>query len=114
MEITVEGYFNRIDPRKNIRIINMEDEFKTKLENCEKNMGFKDDFLSPILPNGIKIKHDKQALVYDIDNKPTSTSMLIGQKVKAVVKVKKYRFCIPKSENYLIGWNVKLVKMNAI
>lgn len=114
MEINVEGYFKRIDQYKNIRLINLESDSMEKLKNCNKNLNLDEEAKNPILPNGLVIKHNNRSLVYDIDGKPAPTDTLIGQKVRALVKVRKYRFKPPKKRNFIIGWSVKLTKMNAI
>lgn len=116
MEISVEGYFKRIDERKNIRLINIEEESKVKLKNAEKNIKFPPRFISPILPNGLKIKHNVRSLVYDINGIPTSTKTLIGQKVKVRIKVKKFGFYKnPKSKDeFITGWNAQLLKMQVV
>jgi len=112
MEVNAEGYFKRID--KNIRLVNLEAKSMEKLKNCGKNLRLGENAKTPILPNGLVIKHDTRALVYDIDGKPTSTGMLIGQKVKVSLKIRKYKFKPSKKDDFIVGWTVKLLKMNAI
>jgi hypothetical protein len=116
-----------VDKFKRILLVNLEEESKTKLKNCERNMlthkhtdsqaylrvGESESHCkSPLLPNGLLLKHDLRSLVYDVDKVPASTLQLIGQKVSVRAKVKKYRF--KKSGEVIVGWSLKLIEMRAV
>ena len=109
MEINVVGYFKRFDKNNSIILVNLEVESVEKLGNCVKG-----DFKSPVLPNGLVIKHDLKSLVYDIDGKPVSTDMLMGQKVCVKIRLKKYRFRPINQDDFIVGCCAKLMKMNAV
>jgi hypothetical protein len=111
MEVCAIGYFKKVDKFKRILLVNLEEESKTKLKNCERNMRMS-HCKSPLLPNGLLLKHDLRSLVYDVDKVPASTLQLIGQKVSVRAKVKKYRF--KKSGEVVIGWSLKLIEMRAV
>jgi hypothetical protein len=111
MEVYAEGYFKKIDNFNRIVLVNLEYDSMEKLKKVEINLRMNNP-KSPILPNGIVLKHDLCAKTYDIDGIPTSTPMLIGQKVSVRAIVKKYRF--PNKGNVVIGWSLKLLEMKAI
>ena len=119
MEVCAIGYFKKVDKFKRIVLVNLEEESKTKLKNCERNMlthkhtcESESHCKSPLLPNGLLLKHDLRSLVYDVDKVPASTLQLIGQKVSVRAKVKKYRF--KKSGEVIVGWSLKLIEMRAV
>ena len=111
MEVYAEGYFKKIDKFKRIVLVNLEPEYMEKLKKVENSLRM-DNPRSPILPNGLVLKHDLCSLVYDVDGIPTSTLMLIGQKVSIRATVKQYRF--PNKGNFVIGWSLKLTEMRAV
>ncbi|MHC4835677.1 MAG: hypothetical protein ACYTCN_06940 [Planctomycetota bacterium] len=115
MEVCAIGYFKKVDKFKRIVLVNLEEESKTKLKNCERNLRVGESeshCKSPLLPNGLLLKHDLRSLVYDVDKVPASTLQLIGQKVSVRAKVKKYRF--KKSGEVIVGWSLKLIEMRAV
>ena len=111
MEVCAEGYFKKIDKYNRIILVNLEQTSIEKLKNIDlslKSINGK----SPILPNGVMLKHDLGLKTYDIEGIPTSTLMLIGQKVHIRAKSKTYRFS--NKGNMLVGWSLKLLEMKAI
>ena len=108
MEVCAIGYFKAVDKFKRIVLVNLEEESKTKLLAVSNIMR---RYRSPLLPNGLLLKHDLCAKVYDVDNVPTSTLQLIGQRVLIRAKVKKYQF--KKSGDVVPGWSLKLTEMRA-
>jgi hypothetical protein len=110
MEVCAEGYFKKIDKFKRIVLVNLEQDSMEKLKKVEASLRM-DNPRSPILPNGIVLKHDLRSLVYDVDGIPTSTLMLIGQRVSIRAKVKKYKF--PSNGDFVIGWSMKMTEMRA-
>ena len=115
MKLNLVGYFNRLDKHNNIRLVNLEPEYKQVLGNCHTNLFPKyPDAKSPILANAVIIKHDNRALVYDVKGIPTSTPELMGAQVKVSVKARKYKFRPSKSDSEpIVGWNLKLISMTA-
>jgi hypothetical protein len=111
MEVCAEGYFKKIDKFKRIVLVNLEPEYMEKLKKVEASLR-QEHLISPILPNGLVLKHDLCSLVYDVDGIPTSTLMLIGQKVSIRAKVKQYRFA--NKGKSVIGWSLKLIEMRSV
>ena len=111
MEICAEGYFKKIDKFNRIILVNLEQDSIDKLKNVENTLNMNGS-KSPVLPNGIILKHDLCSKTYDIDKIPTSTLMLIGQKVHIKAKIKIYRFLSKGS--IISGWSLKLLEMKAI
>ena len=119
MELVIAGYFNRIDKLGNLRLVNLEEGSMEKLKNCGRCLYpslTADEYRSPVVPNGVIIKHDTRALCYDVDGVPTSTGRLLGQLVEVRLKVRKYSFG-SKNEgggDRIVGWNVKLLRINPL
>jgi hypothetical protein len=111
MEISISGYFKRVDKYNNIRLSYLDEKDMNKLKNCENVWNFPEGYKTPIFPNVVIIKHNTQALVYDSEGKPTFTFDLMNQKVTVLVKATKYKFRPKKSEEFIHGWTLKLVKM---
>ena len=114
MEVVIVGYFNRFDKFNNFRLVNLESESMEKLRNCGKTLYpsmESSEYKSPVLPNGAIIKHDTRVLCYDVDGVPTSTGKLMGQKVQARVKVRKYKWVNADGEK-MVGWSMKLLRLS--
>jgi hypothetical protein len=111
MEVCAKGYLKKIDKFKRLVLVNLEPECVEKLKNVESSLRMCNP-MSPILPNGLLLKHDLCSLVYDIDGIPTSTLMLIGQKVSIKGTVKQYRFS--NKGKFVMGWSIKMNEMRSV
>lgn len=112
MDLNLTGYFSRFDKFNNIHLVNLEPSSMEKLVKCDKTLyPGACEHKSPVLPNGVIIKHNTRALSYDIEGVPTPTSALMGQLVNVKVRTKKYALGCKHSEERTIGWTMSLLKI---
>ncbi len=90
--VNVVGYFKKYNIKNQIVLINLDGVSRKKLENIAKSLGMDEDCRTPILPNGVKIKHNLFTCCHNIDNLPCNTDNLMKQLVRVRCKIRKYSF----------------------